>query len=169
MALTVLLLSLRPEHAHNIFHGNKTVELRRVKPRVRAGDILFVYVSSPVKALCGICEVTNVIAGSPDHLWKETWTVSGITQKQFDDYYAGASTGFAIEFKNAQLLPCPLDLACLKEHWDDFTAPQSYRYLTQDEIRHVNFLLGQQAGETNPSFILPSDPDLFTLVGNDIQ
>jgi predicted transcriptional regulator len=44
----ILLLSIRPEYANKIFDRTKTVELRRVRPRLlNEGDRVVVYVSSP--------------------------------------------------------------------------------------------------------------------------
>ena len=64
-----LLLSIHPEYAEKIFDGTKRVELRRVRPRLQNGDLVIVYVSSPVKAVCGAFRVDNVVAGTaPDKL-----------------------------------------------------------------------------------------------------
>ena len=61
MLRKILLLSIHPEHAKNIFDGIKTVELRRTRPRLSKCDQVLVYVSSPTKALVGAFEVKKVI------------------------------------------------------------------------------------------------------------
>lgn len=162
MTPTALLVSLRPEHADKVFRGDKTAELRRVKPRVKAGDLLFVYVSSPVKALYGICEVIEVITGSPAQLCGQVLAISGLTEQQFNEYYEGAGCAFVIVFKNAKCLPEPLKLACLQQQWTNFTAPQSYRYLSKKDIDIVNVLLETQTGKQLQSeYQFTEDPSLF--------
>jgi len=51
------LISIRPRFAEMIFSGSKTVELRRVCPKVSVGDLALVYVSSPAMELRGSFEV----------------------------------------------------------------------------------------------------------------
>src|SRR6185503_3263930 len=60
-----LLISVRPRFAEMIFAGTKVVELRRLRPRIGTGDLVFVYVSSPVMALAGAFEVGEVVSGAP--------------------------------------------------------------------------------------------------------
>ena len=61
MMKNAVLMSIRPQYATKIFDGIKTVELRRVKPKFLAeGDLIFVYVSSPVKSLVGAFTVSSI-------------------------------------------------------------------------------------------------------------
>jgi len=134
MSNNTLLLSIKPEYANKIFDGTKRVELRRVRPRVRKGDLVFVYVSSPVKALLGAFEVECVEEAFPHDLWNKVKCSAGISREQFDGYYAGSSLGFGIILKNYWSLSKPIDLIGLKSIWSGFHPPQSYRYLTLSEI-----------------------------------
>src|SRR5258708_10947703 len=65
------LISIRPRFAEMIFSGSKTVELRRVCPKVSIGDLALVYVSSPAMELRGSFEVGKILTGSPTALWKK--------------------------------------------------------------------------------------------------
>lgn len=56
----VLLISIRPVYANKIFDGSKTVELRRVRPRLETGSVVLVYVSNPVQALMGMFQVSTL-------------------------------------------------------------------------------------------------------------
>jgi len=58
------LISIRPRFAEMIFAGSKTVELRRVCPKVSAGDLALVYVSSPAMELRGSFEVGKILTAS---------------------------------------------------------------------------------------------------------
>jgi len=138
MTRDALLLSIRPEYANKIFEGTKTVELRRTRPRLEAGDWVLVYVSTPVKALMGMVEVGRVMEAHPSLLWPHVREHAGITRWQFDHYYTGADRAYGIFLKSLRQLPIPIKLGHLRELIDGFVPPQSYRYLTYDEVRLVN-------------------------------
>src|ERR1035437_3506082 len=82
-----LLISIRPRFAEMIFAGSKTVELRRVCPRISSGDLALVYVSSPTKELQGAFEVGKVISATPSVLWRKIGKKSGITRAEFFAYF----------------------------------------------------------------------------------
>lgn len=138
MTRNALLLSIRPEYANKIFDGTKTVELRRTRPRLEVGDRVLVYVSTPVKALMGMFEVGRVMDAPPSHLWSHVREHAGITRWQFDHYYTGADRAYGIFLKSPRQLPIPIKLGHLRELIDGFVPPQSYRYLTHDEVRLVS-------------------------------
>jgi predicted transcriptional regulator len=142
MPSNILLLSIRPEHANKIFAGKKKVELRRVRTRLESGDLVLVYVSSPEKALVGSFEVEQIITVENlpkelNNLWKQVKDQAGIKRKQFDSYYEGASIGVGIFLKNLQIFPERLELASLRKQLPNIRPPQSYRYLTPVEVKHV--------------------------------
>src|SRR5712671_5544390 len=90
----VLLLSIKPKYAEKIFSGNKRVELRRTKPNVKKGDLVAVYVSSPVMALMGEFEVEAVMKNTPRALWCEVNNYAGVSKSEYDEYYEGSKTAF---------------------------------------------------------------------------
>lgn len=137
---SALLLSIRPTHAEKIFNGTKTVELRRVKPRLNGGDLVLVYVSSPVMALMGGFEVESVISGSPRQVWCAVNGRSGLTRAEFDEYYEGAKRAFAIVLKRRWKLKEPVRLRQLRQKRTGFRPPQSYHYLTLAEVNRFGAL-----------------------------
>ena len=141
MQRNILLLSIKPEYASKIFDGTKKVELRRVRNRLKSGDLVVVYVTSPEKALVGSFEVEHVIVKNlPEelnNLWHQVEEHAGIERKQFDSYYEGASVGVGIFLKNIQKFPHPLELESLRKQLPNIRPPQSYRYLTILEVRRV--------------------------------
>lgn len=147
---TALLLSIRPKYADLIFNGRKTIELRRVRPRIQRGSIILIYVSSPVKALMGGFLVQKVIQGSPTYLWRVIGNETGITKKEFETYYSGLSLGFAISASKVWQLKNPIVLNKLKQRWENFTPPQGYRYINLQEIDN-DLLLQNLKGETRES------------------
>jgi predicted transcriptional regulator len=134
---SALLLSIRPKHAEKIFSGVKTVELRRTRPRLKNGDLVLVYVSSPTKALMGAFEVASVTAGSPNQIWKRFNGKSGLTKSEFDDYYEGAKQAFAVLLKQLWKFKKPVNLTQLRRKRIGFRPPQGYHYLTAAEANRI--------------------------------
>ncbi|HZV61224.1 MAG TPA: ASCH domain-containing protein [Methylophilaceae bacterium] len=133
MSIHSLLLSIRPKYAEQIFAGQKTVELRKVKPKVSSGDTVLVYVSSPTKALLGAFEVDRVVEETPHNLWNTVSEAAGITKEEFANYYGGAEKAYGIFIKKSWHLDVPLALSSLKDKWKNFHPPQSYRYVSSKE------------------------------------
>lgn len=137
----ILLLSIKPEYATKIFDGQKTVELRRTRNRLNRGDLVLVYVSSPRKALMGTFEVENIQeiqVKDPlqdlSRFWQQIKSHAGITSTEFERYYQGATVLVGIFLKNAKLLDVPIDLAQLRQKIPHLKPPQSYRYLSENEM-----------------------------------
>ena len=124
-----VLLSVRPKYADKIFEHTKTVELRRVRPKLlEKGDLVLLYVSSPVQALAGAFKVDKIIEKPLKDLWRIVRKKSGITRQEFDNYYDGVSVGVGIFFKvqDVQQLDEPITLDILKAQ--SFHPPQGFRY-----------------------------------------
>lgn len=142
MSSNILLLSIKPKYAEKLFSGNKQVEFRRVRSRLNINDLVLVYVSSPKKALVGSFEVKHItqieIKKLPKDLkkfWNEVKNIAGISSKEFQTYYDGASVMVGIFVKNIKILPYPIELTELREKIPEFRPPQSYRYLKENEFQ----------------------------------
>lgn len=122
-----LLLSLKPRFAEAIFEGRKTVELRRVPPRVGPGDLVFVYVTSPRCLLEGAFEVSRVLHGSPGGLWKAVREHCGLAKAEYRTYFSAARRAYGIVIRRSWRLDSPVDMAFLRAQ--DIRPPQGYRYL----------------------------------------
>jgi predicted transcriptional regulator len=128
-----LLISIRPRFAEMIFAGSKTVELRRVCPRISSGDLALVYVSSPTKELQGAFEVGKVISATPSVLWRKIGKKSGITRAEFFAYFQGKTEAHALVIKRAWKLPVSICLTNLRRRKGGFRPPQSFHYLKRNE------------------------------------
>lgn len=138
MKNNAILMSIRPQYASKIFDGTKTVELRRIKPKtLDNGDLIFVYVSSPVKALTGAFRVASVVEKKLEPLWRTVKDYAGITRTEFFNYYKGVDIGVAIFIKDVWLLPRPIKLAQLQEEINNFYPPQSFRYTSIKQISNL--------------------------------
>lgn len=138
---TALLISIRPHFAEQIFAGTKTVELRRVRPRVEAGDLVIVYASGNEKSLVGAFQIAAVIKATPTSIWKRFGPGTGLKKTDFESYYADIEIGYAIEISHTWRLRTPVKLTDLRRQPGGFNPPQGYRYLHLSEV----FNLGGEA------------------------
>ena len=146
MLFTILLLSIKPKYAKQIFETKtKKVELRRVRTRLKEGDIVLVYVSSPVKVFVGSFEVEDVIESKASrkelkNFWNKFQDSVGINKQEFNSYYEGASVIVGIQIKNIRLFENPVELERLQEKLSYLRPPQSYRYLEEKEYEIIKAL-----------------------------
>ncbi len=132
-----LLLSIRPRFVDMIFSGTKTVELRRVKPRLQAGDLVVIYASGTTKGIVGAFETKGVTAATPSYIWKRHNGGGGLTKKEFDSYFSDAAVGYAIQIGKVWKVPQPVSLHTLRKRRADFRPPQSYHYWKLDELLEI--------------------------------
>ncbi|CAC5345733.1 MULTISPECIES: ASCH domain-containing protein [Planktothrix] len=144
MPNNILLLSIKPEYADKILAGKKTVELRRVRTRLEAGDLVLVYVTSPQQNLVASLEVERVITENlpqkKKYFWEQVKDKAGITDQDFKQYYQGASLGVAIFFSSINIFDKPIELTTLKKKLPTINPPQSYRYITDYEFKVITNL-----------------------------
>lgn len=132
MKKNALLLSLKPRFAHAIFDGTKTVELRRVRPRLSSGDLVLIYVSSPTCRLEGAFEVAQVLDAAPDKLWSKVRGRCALTRLEYDAYFADAEVAYGIVIRKKWRLESPVDLAAMRAR--NIRPPQGYQYLAAAEL-----------------------------------
>jgi len=146
---TALLVSIRPRFVEQIFAGTKTVELRRIRPRVKAGDLVIIYASGSQKALVGAFQIADVVAASPATIWRRYGSKTGVTKCEFDGYFTDLKIGFAIVVARTWQLASPIQLATLRSQQGGFHAPQSYRYLDLAQVLSIGgeALLGEKRRE----------------------
>jgi len=136
---SALLLSIHSQYADKIFEGTKTVELRRVRPRhIEKGGVVFIYVPSPIRSLVGAFKVDQIVEMPLRKLWEAVQGRAGISRRDFDAYYEGASMGVAIFFTEVWNLPKPIDLRELQDNLK-ISPPQSFRYITVTKLGGEHF------------------------------
>lgn len=132
-----LLISIRPRFVAAIFDGTKTVELRRVKPRLNEGDMVFIYASGDTKGIVGAFEVAGVTIAAPKSIWRKHNGGSGLEKAEFDRYFEGVEVGYAISISKVWQLPSPVLLGTLRKRRAGFRPPQSYHYWEPDELHRM--------------------------------
>jgi len=133
----VLLISVKPEYSQKIFTGEKKIELRKVKPSIKSGDIVVIYESSPTMALKGSVIVDSVLSETPESIWNKYNHIAGISKDKYNEYYQNHNLAYGITFNKVTEYEYPLTLKTLRKLWDGFSPPQSYRYLTYDDTEKL--------------------------------
>ena len=125
-----ILISIHPRHVDSMVRGKKTVELRRRPLRLTAGCRVWIYCTLPRGAVEAMGTVRTVVAATPSEIWREHGRQSGITKAEFEAYYEGTDTAYAIVFSSVEKLDLPFALAEIRRHRSSFHPPQFFKRLT---------------------------------------
>lgn len=129
-----ILMSIKPVYAGLIKDGEKTVELRRVLPKVKDGDIIVVYETAPIQQITMTCEVKGTLSCAPHELWRNAGRQACVDHESFRKYFQGKDMANGIQIENVKSLSKPLKL---NEVIGTRHAPQSYCYLREMEIEQL--------------------------------
>lgn len=133
-----IILSIKPKHAGNILASNKKYEFRKsIWKSNKNIKKSYIYATSPVKKITGYFTIKRIFKGTPDILWEFFKEGSGISEKEFFNYFNSHSVGHAIEIDKILQFHKPLDP---KELDPDFNAPQNFAYITSYNERLLNNL-----------------------------
>lgn len=129
-----IVLSIKPKYAELILAGTKTVELRRMWAAEQVG-IIVIYASSPVQHLVGMVKVQDIVQGAPSTLWKHSsQRGGGLTKSELWDYFNGTKSGYAVLLEDVVRFDNMIDPKSVIEN---FSAPQSFRYMSAIEMRKL--------------------------------
>lgn len=137
MELPMLFLSINPRYVDRILTGEKTIELRRQRPRSKAGDWIAVYSTTPERQLRGIVQIKEVRVETVGDLWREARSHASVTKKEYDAYFCDADQAVGIVLENPIAFPTPVSLADLRHEWPRFQPPQGFRYLNDEQAQYV--------------------------------
>lgn len=120
-----VLLSIKPEYAEKILHGEKKYEFRRTIFKSLSVTKIVIYASSPVRKVIGEFDIDCIMSLDIDNLWEKTKNHSGINKEYYDSYFHGKEIGHAIKIKRARRYLKYLELS----DYEVRCAPQSFVYL----------------------------------------
>lgn len=141
---SAILLSIKPRFADLIVDGSKLVELRRSIPAQPVGTIA-IYSSSPIQSIVALADVKETIEASPSKLWPiANNNGSGLTKTELLAYFDKKTTGFALMLENVRVFAKPVNPTKI---FKAFTAPQSFKYLSANELKKLETLLVQKASK----------------------
>lgn len=123
-----ILLSIFKEYADKIISGEKRFEFRKKIPRENISHIVF-HTTAPDSQIVCIAEVKQILADTPQNLWKKTAIFSGVKKDFFFSYFKGAKIGYAYELKCVYKMK-----SCLKLDAPNIalTPPQSFKYISEN-------------------------------------
>ncbi len=119
-----VLLSIKPKYARAILAGEKKVEFRKSR-FAKEVEKVYIYSSSPDQKILGYFIIENIVADTPEKLWKKFKNVGSITKADFFEYFLNKDVAYAIKIKSCKKYKSPINP---KEIFKKFTAPQSYIY-----------------------------------------
>ena len=125
----MIVLPLKPPHAEAILSGAKTVERRRIGPKISVPTRALIYATTPVKALLGTCVVDRVVTDRLTVLWGSYGSRIGLRQGEFWDYFMGREVGSALMRSDARRFSRQIPLADLRASRCLDRPPQSYSYI----------------------------------------
>jgi predicted transcriptional regulator len=130
----IVLLSVRSQHVERLLSGAKTVEFRRRPWKVPNGATVLLYESRGRRAIVGSLIVESTVVGSRTAIWASHGARSGLTRREYREYFAGATVAVAINVGRVRQLGEPLTLNELRRRSPTFHVPQSYRFMGTDEL-----------------------------------
>lgn len=134
-----VLLSINPEHVDNIIQGIKIFEFRRKIFARKDVKTVVIYCTRPVGQIVAEFDIEDVLEDEPEALWASTSQGSGISKDFFDSYFAGREKAFALKIGALRVFNPPI---CPHEMFENFTPPQSYKYVpSQDEKKRPQYEL----------------------------
>lgn len=129
-----VLLSIKPKFSDLILAGDKRVEFRRTWAIDEVG-LIALYASAPVQRIVAFVVVDAVVWASPTQLWNYCTRRGGaLTRRQLLEYFDGKGQGCAVLLGGVRKFAEPLDPRTL---FKDFSAPQSFRYLSAAEVKKL--------------------------------
>jgi predicted transcriptional regulator len=125
-----ILLSIKPRFAEAIYSGQKTIELRKRRPRIIGeGATVFLYETTPVKQVTGYFVVANVIETDVSQLWSDARNQASVSRREYDEYFRDSATGVGLYVSDAHQFRTPLDLGPAIGLALSARPPQSFRYV----------------------------------------
>lgn len=92
----------------------------------------------PVGKFVGEFSIERIESDEPDILWEKTKRHSGITKEFYDQYFKGKEKAYALKISKMKIYDTPLNPFDLIS---SFVAPQSFRYITDEEVHSWNNLI----------------------------
>ena len=141
-----LLLSVHPRYVSHMLVGEKTVEIRRVRPNAEVGGLVLIYATTPTCEVVATGVLDGMVSGGADRLWRRFGAQTCLTRQAMRDYLRGASRPTALLLRAVAPLTAPVSLANLQLRIPDFRPPQSYRFLSRELLYRLD-LPGSHKGQ----------------------
>lgn len=124
----ICLMSIKPKYFDRIEVRQKLVEYRKVSPKNQ--QFIFLYVSSPIKKICGIIEIEKVLTDAVDIIWETTNKISDTSKAEFYSYVGLNKRISALYIKSFK----SINPIAPKDIIENFFAPQNYIYIKNEKF-----------------------------------
>lgn len=119
-----VLLSIKPKYANAILAGEKLVEFRKLVFKKEI-ERVYIYSSAPEQMIIGYFTIEDIVADTPEELWRQFREVGSIEEEDFFEYFANKEIGYSIKIKSVNRFRKSKNP---KEIFENFVPPQSYMY-----------------------------------------
>lgn len=133
--MTAILLSVRPVYAAGLLAGTKTAEVRRRFPELPSGTTIYVYSSTPDRAVLGTLSLDSVDRPAASDVWPLFNGRIQISERALQDYLTDCDRAAVLHVSQPERWDRPVPLHQLRSIVG-VEPPQSFRYLS-DEHRDV--------------------------------
>lgn len=128
-----VLLSIKPYYSNAILSGTKKVEFRKRRLPFETEKVLL-YSTLPVGKIEGYFVFHSQHVGNIHEIWSKYEAFGGIEEHQFFKYYNNCVNAYAIIIKDYVRFDKPVSLYEIDEK---LVAPQSFRYLTDEQVNKI--------------------------------
>lgn len=126
--MTSILLSVRPAFAHALLAGTKTVEVRRRFPDVATPATIYVYSSTPDRAVLGTIELEGIDRPLASSVWDLYRHEIQIHRQPLEEYLENVNDAAILRVRSPIRWPKAVPLALLRSEIG-LEPPQSFRYV----------------------------------------
>jgi len=130
-------MSIKPKYGLEILRGRKKVELRGSVGTITSGDVVVLYLSSPIQAIGGEFRAGRVVFGIDEiKRFVEGLEDPGVDREDWG-YLTGRRKPMAIEVLDPLEYEVKVTLRALRSELPGFRPPRSYRVLRPEEPLYV--------------------------------
>lgn len=131
--MNAVLLSVRPRYARALLAGTKTAEVRRRFPHQPAGTTLYLYSSTPDRAILGTVQLERIDRPSADRVWHLYRHEIEIDEAALGAYLSRIDSAAILRVSHSVRWAHPVSLYDLRLNLG-IEPPQSFRYLSDEHI-----------------------------------
>jgi predicted transcriptional regulator len=139
---SAIIISIRPEFAHRILAGTKTIELRRSAMGLEPRDVVLVYISAPDQCLGFWFRVAKIETLSVDSMWSRHQDKLGVEHEHYIAYFDGSVTATGLHVTEVTRLTPSLPLAQVQDLVPGFVPPQGLIRLRDTSGHYEKLLAG---------------------------
>lgn len=128
--MTAILLSVKPTYADGLLNGTKTAEVRRRFPDQTGPTTVYLYSSSPERAIVGTVTLDSIDRPPARKVWNLYQHRIQILRGPLDDYLENVADAAILQMSNPNRWANPMPLPDLRQRVR-VEPPQSFRYLDE--------------------------------------